>query len=576
MAIGFSITLTGDSDFWFSGRIAPMKQLSESIVRILKDNGIRIDFPTRAETERPGYDDNDWLRQRTPEENVTDTGERGDYKSTFVLYDGNKQVVQVSSQTQGKTIKTALNKYFKTFEEQAYRGGGSVRVSANLVDTSRRMRQIVDEDLEEMEGEDLLKALAELKGTSTEEQLEKIRKSGQLAQLEISAAEIERDIEREQTRAEASRQHLREKIDDPEGRRSIVDGELLAKRGRPTREVITQEEWDQEMEKIAYEQSDEELRDFEMDEFARRHAVGVTAKEWHTDLVSLIEYTKEEDPEFYETEEGKIRLAEIEAEYKRTHRIQRERRPTRMYPGRADKPRPWEDYEEGGVNLWHEKVLYGKDPDTGELIFESMADIAADPDHSFTDEELRIWKDIYSKWRRKTPQGRESTNKYNASELHKASERRYRTKKQSLTNPTIIFEKREFYTDVDVRGDTITSSTYDARGAYEKSEKGRAARANYNAREKLKTEIQDKVKAEAIKLTGEVPTENWIRRTAAPLIWDAGLVRNNLKNKAWQIYDVEQGDESVILEGGIVETPKDRYIKFANLEYAEGRIIDDE
>ena len=67
MAIGFSITLTGDSDFWFSGRIAPMKQLSESIVRILKDNGIRIDFPTRAETERPGYDDNDWLRQRTPE-----------------------------------------------------------------------------------------------------------------------------------------------------------------------------------------------------------------------------------------------------------------------------------------------------------------------------------------------------------------------------------------------------------------------------------------------------------------------------------------------------------------------------
>ena len=77
------------------------------------------------------------------------------------------------------------------------------------------MRQIVDEDLEEMEGEDLLKALAELKGTSTEEQLEKIRKSGQLAQLEISAAEIERDIEREQTRAEASRQHLREKIDDP-------------------------------------------------------------------------------------------------------------------------------------------------------------------------------------------------------------------------------------------------------------------------------------------------------------------------------------------------------------------------
>ena len=31
-----------------------------------------------------------------------------------------------------------------------------------------------------------------------------------------------------------------------------------------------------------------------MDEFARRHAVGVTAKEWHTDLVSLIEDTKEE------------------------------------------------------------------------------------------------------------------------------------------------------------------------------------------------------------------------------------------------------------------------------------------
>ena len=540
MAIAFQIVISGASDDWYGGvpGRTPIEWLQSKLLEIFQPLGLNGPI-----------EDGTWLVDR--DDNYLETGSSARMRGAFVLYKRNKELVTVPDLEEAKRFKAPLDeiaKYILNLKQGNF--ALDIRMAHDFLDTSSgRLSAIIDPEFESMSEEELLAAAENIKGLLTPEKIEELKGTGRWAQLETSQKEIERDIETERRRAE----------------QSAALGREIGKVGRPRRKVISQEEWDQTLESIAFNQPEEDLRSLAMDEFAKDNIVEVTEQEYQLGLLEILEEARQHNA-------SEIEISELQAEYKRNHRISRLKMPTRSYPSRSEKERPWTEFEDkDGILLWEEKTFFrGRDPE-GQLIMKSMADMSEDPMHIYSEEELQRWRYIYSRWRNTTEEGRESIRKYNRSGEHRDAESRYRRRLRELTDPTTDPSQAESYPLQTITGEWVDASTYNPRLKYEKSDKGRTARQNYNELAKGRKTIREQVKKNIIEVTGRIPGDNEVNRIAAPLLWDSGLVRSNQYNTAWGIYDIEQGDPDQILEGGIVETPKDRYLKFVRLQYADNR-----